>query len=168
MENANALLDLFISLQHQHNILRASFQVHRKNTFSGVSIHQNSPHFNVHKHAPVNSPIHRLISLPLSPEAKEEKIIEVEKIVKINKLELSVRLMIERRLLKKLLRTANFDSSPPPTVNPDRRKWIRLPYVGRSSEKMVFLLQRVDYRGGFYPVTTIGSLGLFLPTEPIH
>ena len=39
-----AYLDLLISLEPHHNALRLTFQVHRKPTFTGVSIHQDSLH----------------------------------------------------------------------------------------------------------------------------
>ena len=39
-----------------------------------------------------------------------------------------------------------------------RQKWVRLAYLGPSSDRIARELRRLGYKVGFYPVTTVGSL----------
>jgi len=115
-----AYLDLLISLEPQHNALRPTFQVHRKPTFTGVSIHRDSLHPAAQKHAVINSAIHRLVSLPLSLESREKETLEIGRIARINGLDLDIRTMIKRRSVKQLLQSVNHD--PPPSPKERRLK----------------------------------------------
>ena len=77
-------LDLTITLNQHQNVIKQSFGVYRKPTYSGVSIHANSLHPPHQKVAAINSAIHRLVRLPLSREVYENEIAEIEKIAHIN------------------------------------------------------------------------------------
>ena len=59
------------ALVEEHHFLIPTFGIYRKEHFSGVSIHATSYHPPAHKLAAVNSAIHRLVTLPLTPVAAE-------------------------------------------------------------------------------------------------
>ena len=71
-----------------------------------------------------------MVSLPLSAESKEKETIEIERIARINGLDLDIRTMVRRKLLKILLNSDDLNPPHPPLRDePDRRKWIRPPYI---------------------------------------
>ena len=103
----------------------------------------------------ISSAIHRLLNLPLHPAAEEEEIKMIERIASINGLQVNVRRLIRRKRLRMLL-------SPPSgsCSTSQRRKWVRLPFLGRFSYKLSSELRRLGYRTGFYPVCTVGQLSV--------
>ena len=92
--NTISFLDLKISLVDHGNNLKMNFAIHRKESFSGVSIHRDSLHHPTHKMAAINAAIHRLTNLPLTPEAIEEEIQYIEKIAEINRIRVDIRLSL--------------------------------------------------------------------------
>jgi len=72
-----------------------------------------------------------LISLPLSKQAFENEIIQIEKIAVVNNLQFNVRLLVKRKVVRKFLTEQN--TAPPARV---KKRWIRIPYFGRLSEML--------------------------------
>ena len=104
-----------------HKICRPTFQIYRKESYSGASIHQSSLHPNVHKHAIITSAIDRILNIPLNQEAQESKTLFIEQIALTNGLNVNVRQMIQRRKLRRIL--ADLNCLPPPHK---KERWIRL------------------------------------------
>jgi len=150
--NTLSFVDLKLSLADHGNILKIAFGIHRKDTFSGVSIHRDSLHHPTHKAAAINAAIHRLTNLPLTPEATEEEIRYIEKIAEINGLRLDIRQLIRRKQLRQIL------ASPNTNQVGTKVKWIRLPFLGRLSLRLASELRRFNYRVRFYPISTLGTL----------
>lgn len=111
-------LDLKLTLKRSTHSLTPTFDIYRKDTFTGVSIHQNSLHPPQHKMAAVLAAIHRLVSLPLSKAAIESETVQIEKIASLNGLKIDVRIIIRRKLLHKLLAY----SRKPTPINTRRQK----------------------------------------------
>ena len=102
-DNTFCSLHLKISLDDHGNILMANFAIHRKDSSSGISIHNDSLHPLVNKMPAVNSAIHRLTNLPFTPATTKEQIHHIEKIVEINEISVNVRLLALRKRLRQIL-----------------------------------------------------------------
>ena len=100
--------------------------------------------------------IHWLISIPLTPEAEKSEIQQITHIAELNGLKINIPELVRRRRLRSLLPTTtpSIQTADPPT----RRKWMRLPFLGRTSYKIARELRRHNFRVGFYPLLTMGSL----------
>ena len=85
-------------------------------------------------------------------------------IVSINNLKVNIRKLIRRKSLKKLLNPQNHQPQPHLI---DRGKWIRLPYLGDSTEKLTKALRKLNYCPAFYSLTTINQL-LVIQRSPQH
>ena len=83
--------DLDLQSTPSSNGLRIEFDIHRKNTYSGTSIHNLSLHPHRHKAAVVNYSIHRMLHLPLSKTNINKEIRHIEKIALINGLDLDIK-----------------------------------------------------------------------------
>ena len=133
-------LHLNIKLEEQDNVLKTSFSIYRKPSFTDVSVHSQSFHPQFQKWVAVNSAIHRLISIPMEQEAFESEIGKIEQIAQINGLTINIRRLIRRRKLRKLL---SFNgSNPTPTTGRKRERWIRFPYQGITSGKVATELKK--------------------------
>jgi len=96
-------LDLHLQLTPSSNDLRIEFDIHRKITYCGTSIHNLSLHPHRHKAAVVNYYIHRMLHLPLSKTNINKEIRHIEKISLINGLDLDIKAMVRRKKLRLLL-----------------------------------------------------------------
>ena len=146
-------LDLTVSLYTRNCISTPCFEIFCKNTFTDVSIHNDSYHLRQHKMAVLHAAIHRLLSIPLDREAHEHEIRLIEEVGKINVLKVNVRELIRRKSVRKLL-PENRDN--PPKEN--RRKWVRLPYLWKTFDKIGKELNCLNYRTAFYPVSEVAQL----------
>lgn len=93
MEMGNLLLnylDPTIRLVERDSVLTPSFEIFRKPTFTGVSIHSSSLHPRQHKMAVIHSAINRLLNLPLQPAAVKKEVHDIQKIADINNLKVNV------------------------------------------------------------------------------
>ena len=147
-------LDLTISLEEHNNVLTPSFSIYRKPTYSGVSIHSSSLHPRIHKSASVTAAIHRMLSIPLNSASRHEEIATIKQIAAVNHLPLNVDQIIRRISARSLL----WENSLLPSDLPRRPRWLRLPYLGKASDKLAAFLKRYDYRVGFYTPCTLGQL----------
>ena len=68
----------------QDNLLTPSFEIHWKDAF---------------KYAALNAAIHRVTQIPLSPEAEDEEVLFIQKIVEVNGLTANVEQLICRQRL---------------------------------------------------------------------
>jgi len=59
-------LDLTLTLSTHNSQMAVSFSIYRKDTYTGISIANDSMHPQQHKLAPVSHVIHRLLTIPLS------------------------------------------------------------------------------------------------------
>jgi len=143
-------LDLAITLQAHGSELSPQFEIYRQNTYTGVSINSASLHPRQHKMAGIHAAIHR----PMGRAAYENEISNIEKVALVNNLRVSVRQLISRKRLRKLLAK---NRNPQPTTLSVRQKWMRLPYLGKSTERIAKDLRKLNYKVGFHPVTTVGQ-----------
>jgi len=150
-------LDLTVSFHIHNRIFTPRSEIFRKNTFTGVSIHHDSYHPRQHKMTVLHAAIHRLLSIPLARKAYEHEVRHIEEIGKINGLEVNVPELIRRKSVRKLI-SENRDHSP----KENKRKWVLLPYFGKTSEKTGKERKRLDYRTAFYPVSKVTQLSTYL------
>ena len=136
--------------------MRLDFSVYRKETFTGVSISNNSLHPRQHKFVAINAAIHRLLLLPLSAKARENEIRKIEHIAAVNDLNADVPMMVRRESLRLLLS----ESREPTHSQPDtfRKRWLRLPYLGKPFNELSCELKKYGYWVGFYPATILSKL----------
>ena len=118
-------LDLLLRLVPKNPGLVVEFEVFRKKTYTGVSINNESLHPHTHKVTTVNYAIHRLLSLPLSEDARNREIQCINQVAQKNGLSLNVPAMVRRKSLRLLLnqtnsiQAANHNSNPlpPPSIS---------------------------------------------------
>ena len=149
------ILDLKLKFFKHLDKLKIDFDIYRKPTYTGISIHNDSLHPIQHKVAIINSAIHRLVHLPLRSNAVNQEINTIKKISRINGLVLDIDKMVQRKRLRLLL------SKPPDPVAsspPKRSPYVRVPYLGPSFNKLASELRRLGYRPAFYPVCTLARL----------
>jgi len=146
------LSSVAITLQAHGSKLSPQFEIYRKNTYTGVSINSASLHPRQHKMAGIHAAIHRPEKIPMGRAAYEKEISDIEKVAVVNNLRVHVRQLISRKRLRKLLAE---NRNPEPTRLSVRQKWMRLPYLGKSTECITKDLRKLNYKVGFYPVTTV-------------
>ena len=77
---------------------------------------------------------------------------------------MDIKRLIKRKRLRKLIA----ESSLPGTQKKreEKKKWLRLLYLGALTERLASELHRFGYKVGFYPLSTLGQLNqLKDPTE---
>lgn len=145
-------LDLTIQLIDCGSHLIPSFEIFRKPTFTGTSIHQSSVHPQHQKMATIHASISRLMKLPLYHIAFEKEIHTIQAIADLNTLKVDVYKIWRRNNPVILNLYAN--KSPPLK----REKWIGLPFLGTSSSFLAKKLARYGYKVSFYPLPSIRSI----------
>mgnify|MGYP000849030474 CR=1 FL=1 len=155
-------LGLKISLKEVGPNVTPQFDIFRKPTFSGVSIHRPSYYSRPHKLASTMSSIHRLVSNPLSSSSFNNEINQIEKIAGINGSDIEVHQLVKKKIKNSSLNLIHF---PFPCTY---KKWLRLPYLGRPSEVLARDLHRFGYSSAFYPVTTLKSLSSLKDKTPLE
>jgi len=90
-------------------------------------------HPTCHKRAAINSALHWLLNIPLNPTAYEDEIQQIGNIIRVNNLNLNVRLIIRREEISQILAQTNSIK----TVKTSKKKWLRMPYLGRPSELLI-------------------------------
>jgi len=91
-------LDLTIELCHDElddGMLTPTFLIYRKETFSGLSIHQDSWYPTNQKFAVVRALVNRVVSLPLAPDTEEVETKLIERIAAVHGLRSNVRRFIK-------------------------------------------------------------------------
>jgi len=176
-------LDLTIQLlpvNIDDNCLVPVFSVFRKPTYTGVSIHQRSLHPTSHKFASLYAAINRMLSLPLSLTEQRRETEVIRAIAEKNCLPVNVPSLIKKLSLRRSLHAsrstlgfADFASShycDPPSLplvtGRKREKWLRLPCLGRDSDRLSCELRRFGYRVGFYPLTRVQFLSSLKDSIP--
>ena len=91
-------LDILIRLVPTPPFLTIKFSIHRKETFTGISIQSSSLHPRKHKLACINSAIHRLTLIPMDKKDIEDETNTLEQIAHINGLQLDIKKMIKRKI----------------------------------------------------------------------
>ena len=176
-------LDLTIRLlpdDLDDGLLTPVFSVYQKPTYTGLSINQQSLHPTSHKFAAIHAAVHRMISLPLSSSEREKEIAVISSIAEKNGLSINVPTLVKRTILRRSLNQsrsdpafAEFSSShfggsiAIPASETTREKWLRLPYLGSSSDRLASELRRFGYRVGFYPLTRVRDLSKLKDPVPV-
>ena len=148
-------LDLRITLTENQNRLTPSLEVYRKATYTGVGISASSFHPHFHKMAALTSMVHRLLSLPLSPQAFEKERLILEAIRKKNGTLVDLNKLINRKkrrmIRQRSTSLSRIDDQP-------RRKFLRMPYLGKVSDQLSRILKRFDCQAAYYPLLTLISI----------
>lgn len=166
-------LDLTIKLDPvpDSEMLSPNFGIFQKSSYTGISICNSSLHPRQQKLAVIHSAIHRLLSIPLSQKAFEDETHFIEHLAFYNGLKINVKKMIKRKRLRKLLSEPilplqNNDNpdhnqngisnlNNPPTT---RQRWIRLTYLGKSTDLLAKELKKYGYRTGFNTLSNLRHL----------
>lgn len=150
---SSTFLDLKISITNNHH----SFGIHRKPTYTDITISNSSYAPNSHKNAAFHSLIHRLTSIPLTPEEFNKELDTIRYLTHANgRHKLDVMKLVKKKLIKKALDA----STTLPRCEPDKKKtkWISLPYLGEFSSQIKKLLKPHHRRPAFYSINTTKSL----------
>lgn len=153
-------LDLCIRLSPQG----FSYSIFRKPTNTDLYIDSSSYCHPRHKEAPYCSMVHRLTSIPLGEGAFKEELGKIKTLAQRNGVHLDIDGMVRRKLTAKSL--SQLTSLLKPEKTSDRKKWIRLPYLGRFTTGLSRMLKGHKLRAGYYKVRTLGSI-LPTPKDPI-
>jgi hypothetical protein len=132
------------------------FGIYRKNTATDVTVHGSSFCPMAHKVAAFNSLIHRLTHIPLCRSAFQKELMTVKHLAKVNDVQVDIDRMLRRKLIRKSL---DLTTSLPRELNQDKRKrWIRLPFLGKLSSELRRTLQPFGFRPAFYNPITLRNL----------
>ena len=96
--------------------------------------------------------IHRLVSIPLKPQAFKKEVDTIKLIAKTNHVKLNIDKLIHRKLVSRTLDATITHSRD---TNLKKEKWIRLPYLGKLSSLLSRLLKLTHLRPAFYNVNTL-------------
>jgi hypothetical protein len=101
----------------------------------------------------------------MNREDFEDETRTIEEMAQVNNIRMDVKKIIRRKTLRNLLS----DPSHPrrgPQPNSQRRNWLRLPYLGRSSDLLAKELSHHGYSVGFYPLLTLSNLSTLKDPVP--
>lgn len=146
--NSINFLDLSITLfEGKHE-----FEIFRKPTYTDITIDGSSYCPPSHKHAAFLHMIHRLVSIPLKPEAFQKEVDTIKLIAETNHVKLNIDKIIRKKLVSRTL-----DATTTHLRDTSRKKdtWIRLPYLGKLSSLLTRLLRLTHLRPAFYNVDTL-------------
>jgi hypothetical protein len=152
-------LDLKISLVQSPNTnsLQLDFDIYRKPTYTGQTIHGDSLHHCTQKSAAYTAMAHRLASLPLSPQNAKKEIRTITEIANSNNISINVDKIVRRRRRAIALKRAT--SLGPLNLSPTEKiRWVRLPFLGRSSLRLARILKNYGYKTAFYSLYTLRHL----------
>ena len=104
-----------------------------------------------------------MLAIPLSPAARRAETAIIIQIAAVNHLDINVDQLTRRISARPLLaENGPLVSTPQCDV-----RWLRPPYLGKSSDRLVFLLKRYNYQVDFYsPLTLSNLVRLKDPTPP--
>ena len=109
--------------------------------------------------------IHRLVSIPMDRFDFEIEVKTLEHLANVNHLNINLRPMIHRKIMKNLL---DLTTSIPRSLTRKRgEKWVRLPFLGKFSREIGRVLRPFDFKPVCY---NLCSLKHFLPPfkDSIH
>jgi len=89
--------------------------------------------------------IHRLVSVPLSSSNFREEVSVIKYLDEINDLNLDIDSLIQKKRTTFVL-----DSTTTNKRNLPKKKWIKLPFLGRMSSAISRVLKRFNFRPDFY------------------
>ena len=112
-------------------------------TFTGISISNDSLYRRPHKLASINAAVHRLLVLPLSEESRLNEIRTIEDVATCNGLNIDIHEMIRRKSLRPLLSKQRESNPSPQTSSSPRKYWLHLPYLGKISNLLARELERL-------------------------
>lgn len=145
------------------------FAIYRKPSNSGVLIHGDSFHHFSHKLAAFHSMIHRLLSIPLSSASFQSELDVISHLADKNHIPLNIHKIIRRKLLCRALRSISISPSNPliQSTPASRDKWVRLPFLGSTSQHIASQLQKLGYKIAYYSLLRVGHLSVLKdPTPP--
>jgi len=128
-----AFLKLTLNLVTNSTDMTIEFDIYRKPTYTGTSIHGQSLHTHRYNAAIINHAIHRLLNLPLSDKSKKN--------ANLNGLNLDIRSMVRKKSLRLLLASSNLSTIwlPLPLPNApsglDYHSWVKNHTSWRKNSK---------------------------------
>lgn len=165
-------LDLTITLVNDHH----EFNIYRKPTHTDTIIHNTSQHPPAHKHAAFRTMIHRLFSVPMSPENTKKEINTIKHIATMN----GYNSCLIDKIIHRKMNTINIQkhTSLTPIKEHTETKYITIPYVGPLSLKIAATLKKFNIRTTFQtqfslqktlsnnkdPIPTIEQCGVYALT----
>lgn len=156
-------LDLSISLEASltTNLLNLNFDIFRKSTYTGQSIHGDSMHHCTHKAAAFTAMAQRMVSLPLSSKNITKEKFIISEIARSNNIKIDVDKLVRKRRRAMALKRG---SSLVPVLASEKTRWVRLPFLGRSSQNLARILKNYGFRTAFYSLHTLRNL--YTPKDP--
>jgi len=93
----------FLDLSITINTGKHEFSIFRKPTYTDITIDGSSYAPPPHKHAAFHSMIHRLVSIPLTPEAFRKEMDTIKHIAETNHVKLDIDKLVHRKLVSRAL-----------------------------------------------------------------
>lgn len=161
-------LDFTISLSpSSSHLLSPKFSIFRKSSNTGILINGLSFHHFSHKYTAFHSLIHRLLSIPLSPQDFAAEKAFIAELARRNNIYLDVNKSIGRKSLKRALQSVSALSKRD-SFSSFRTRWVRMLFLGTHSYKIARVLKSQGYKTVFYFFFTLGHLSALkdqLPSE---
>jgi hypothetical protein len=129
------------------------FEIFRKPTHTDLVIDGTSYHPPTHKNAAILSMIHRLISLPLLPEAIAKETSIIKRIAELNNIQIDVDRLIRKKRIARTL-----DSTTHHTREKPKTRWIRTPFLGRLSGKLARIFKTYNLRPAYYSINRMRDI----------
>ena len=162
-------LDLTISLtphSHSHQ-LHPQFAIYRKPSNTGIFINGLSFHHISHKLSAFLFLINRLLSIPLSKLDFEKEKQCISDLARKNNIPIDVNKTINRKSLQRAFHSISTLRTPHLPSPLERVRWVRLPFLGNSSNHLSRFLRNYDYQPAFYSLLTEGHLSSLKDKLPL-
>jgi hypothetical protein len=151
LEEGRALnyLDLTVKIVNQ----KFDFSIHRKKCYSDQTINSLSRHHHSQKLAAFHTMIHRVCSIPMTDENKQNELNTIKQIATNNGYEEK---LIDRLYSRK--QTFIAQKAIYHTKNKEAIQWRRIPFLGEISLKIKKFLSKANINAAFYNRFTLNNI----------
>lgn len=143
-------LDLSISISTG----KFTFGVYRKPTSTDTLIHGSSFCPFPHKLSAFHYFIHRLVSLPLTPESYANEVSTIKQLAIVNKIDINVDGLIRKKKMKVAFQTT-ISLTP---LRTGKKRPVRIPYLPPLTTNLGKVIKTINRTPIFYSLSTLGRL----------
>ena len=106
--------------------------------------------------------IHRLVTIPLLPHAFQKEIDIIQHIAESNEIKIDIPKLVRKKLIVRAL-----DSTTTLPRQTEKKRWIRIPYLGTLSHRLSRILRQSNLNPAFYTLLNLKHIFSHLK-DPIH
>ena len=129
------------------------FSVYRKSTTTDTLIPGDSFILYSYKLSAFASMAHRLVSIPVCDSAYRHEISVMKYLAKLNNVHINIEKLVQKKAIKRALDGTS--SLPRDATSRRDPKWVRVPYLGKTSFGLSKFLKEAGLRPAYYSPNTI-------------